>query len=59
MSKKHRNYLQDGNVFLEVVGSCKKRQGTYIKGSISELMLNQIKVADTISAYCWTSGRNV
>lgn len=44
--------LQDGNTFLEVAGG----QGTYIKGSISELMLNQIKVGDTISAYCWTSG---
>ena len=50
--KKTSDPLQDGNVFLEVAGG----QGTYIKGSISELMLNQIKVGDTISAYCWTSG---
>ena len=50
--KKASDSLQDGNVFLEVTGG----QGTYIKGSISELMLNQIKVGDTISAYCWTSG---
>lgn len=46
------NPIQDGSAFLEVVTG----QGTYIKGSISELMLNQIKVGDTISAYCWTSG---
>lgn len=50
--KKTSDFLQDGNTFLEVAGG----QGTYIKGSISELMLNQIKVGDTISAYCWTSG---
>ena len=46
------NPIQDGSAFLEVAGG----QGTYIKGSISELMLNQVKVGDTISAYCWTSG---
>lgn len=46
------NPNQDGSAFLEVATG----QGTYIKGSISELMLNQIKVGDTISAYCWTSG---
>lgn len=45
------NPIQDGSAFLEVATG----QGTYIKGSISELMLNQIKVGDTISAYCWTS----
>lgn len=46
------NPIQDGSAFLEVATG----QGTYIKGSISELMLNQIKVGDTVSAYCWTSG---
>lgn len=46
------NPIQDGSAFLEVATG----QGTYIKGSISELMLNQIKVGDTISAYCWKSG---
>ena len=46
------NPIQDGSAFLDVATG----QGTYIKGSISELMLNQIKVGDTISAYCWTSG---
>lgn len=46
------NPIQDGSAFLEVATG----QGTYIKGSISELMLNQIKVGGTISAYCWTSG---
>lgn len=46
------NPIQDGSAFLEVATG----QGTYIKGSISELMLNQIKVGDTISAYCWRSG---
>ena len=46
------NPIQDGSAFLEVATG----QGTYIKGNISELMLNQIKVGDTISAYCWTSG---
>ena len=45
------NPIQDGSAFLEVATG----QGTYIKGSISELMLNQVKVGDTISAYCWTS----
>lgn len=46
------NPIQDSSAFLEVATG----QGTYIKGSISELMLNQIKVGDTISANCWTSG---
>ena len=46
------NPIQDGSAFLEVATG----QGTYIKGNISELMLNQVKVGDTISAYCWTSG---
>lgn len=46
------NPIQDGSAFLEVATG----QGTYIKGSISELMLNQVKVGDTISAYCWTNG---
>ena len=46
------NPPQDGNAFLEVATG----QGTYIKGSISELMLNQVKVGDTVSAYCWTNG---
>lgn len=44
--------LQDGNTFLEVAGG----QGTYIKGTVSELMLDQIKKDDSISAYAWTSG---
>ena len=46
------NPPQDGSAFLEVATG----QGTYIKGSISELMLSQVKVGDTISAYCWTNG---
>ena len=46
------NPIQDGSAFLEVATG----QGTYIKGNISELMLNQVKVGDTISAYCWTNG---
>ena len=50
--KKASDSLQDGNTFLEVAGG----QGAYIKGSISELMLDQVKVGDTISAYCWTNG---
>ena len=50
--KKASNSLQDGNTFLEVAGG----QGAYIKGNISELMLDQVKVGDTISAYCWTNG---
>ena len=50
--KKASDSLQDGNTFLEVAGG----QGTYIKGNISELMLDQVKVGDTISAYCWTNG---
>lgn len=50
--KKASDSLQDGNTFLEVAGG----QGAYIKGIISELMLDQVKVGDTISAYCWTNG---
>lgn len=50
--KKASDSLQDGNTFLEVAGG----QGAYIKGNISELMLNQVKIGDTISAYCWTNG---
>ena len=50
--KKTSDSLQDGNTFLEVAGG----QGTYIRGSISELMLDQVKIGDTISAYCWTNG---
>ena len=50
--KKASDSLQDGNTFLEVAGG----QGAYIKGNISELMLDQVKVGDTISAYCWTNG---
>lgn len=46
------NPIQDGSAFLEVATG----QGTYIKGNISELMLNQVKVGDTVSAYCWTNG---
>lgn len=46
------NPPQDGSALLEVATG----QGTYIKGSISELMLNQVKIGDTISAYCWTNG---
>ena len=52
--KKASNSLQDGNTFLEVAGG----QGAYIKGNISELMLDQVKVGDTISAYCWTNGES-
>ena len=52
--KKASDSLQDGNTFLEVAGG----QGAYIKGSISELMLDQVKVGDTISAYCWTNGES-
>lgn len=52
--KKASDSLQDGNNFLEVAGG----QGAYIKGSISELMLDQVKVGDTISAYCWTNGES-
>lgn len=46
------NPIQDGSAFLEVATG----QGTYIKGSISELMLNKVKIGETISAYCWTNG---
>ena len=46
------NPPQDGSALLEVATG----QGTYIKGSISELMLNQVKIGDIISAYCWTNG---
>ncbi len=42
----------DGSAFLEVAGG----QGYYIQGTVSELLLDSIKVGDTISAYSWTNG---
>ncbi len=49
------NPPQDGSAFLEVAGG----QGTYIQGTVSELMLDQIKTGDTISGYSWTSGNTI
>ena len=49
------NPPQDGSAFLEVAGG----QGTYVQGTVSELMLDQLKTGDTISGYSWTSGNTV
>ena len=43
---------QDGSAMLTVASG----NGYTIIGSISELLLNDFKVGDTISAYSWTSG---
>ncbi len=42
----------DGSAFIEVSSG----NGSYIEGTISELLLDTIKVGDEISAYSWTNG---
>ncbi len=43
----------DGSAFMEISGAA----GMYIKGSISELMLEQIEVGQEISANSWNTGQ--
>lgn len=42
----------DGSAFLEVAGA----EGMYVKGEISELMLDQIEIGQMISASSWSNG---
>lgn len=42
----------DGSPFLEVAGS----KGMYVKGEISELMLDQIEIGQVISVNSWSNG---
>lgn len=46
------NLSNDGTPFMVVVGS----EGLYVTGSISELLLNDIKIGQVVSAYSWDSG---
>lgn len=46
------NLPNDGSAFLTVSGS----EGLYVKGSISELMLDKVKVGQTVTATSWQSG---
>ena len=48
------NPPQDGTAFLTVSGS----EGLYVTGDISEMMLDQIKVGQQITANSWDSGRS-
>lgn len=48
------NPPQDGSAFLEVAGGT----GLYVTGFVSELLLDKVKVGDTVSAYSWNSGQN-
>ncbi len=43
----------DGSAFMEISGAA----GMYIKGSISELMLEQVEVGQEISANSWNTGQ--
>ncbi len=44
----------DGSPILTVAGS----EGLYVKGYLSELQLDDIKVGQTVYAYSWESGNN-
>ena len=46
------NLPNDGSAFLTVTGS----DGLYVKGDVSELMLDQVKVGQTVTATSWQSG---
>ncbi len=46
------NPPQDGSAMLTVMSG----NGYTIIGSVSELLLNTVKIGDTITAYSWTSG---
>ncbi len=43
----------DGSAFMEISGA----EGLYVKGEISELLLDQIKVGQEISANSWSNGQ--
>ena len=47
-----KNLPNDGSAFLTVSGS----EGLYVKGDISELMLDKVKVGQTVTATSWQSG---
>ncbi|MGN0342894.1 MAG: efflux RND transporter periplasmic adaptor subunit [Roseburia sp.] len=46
------NPPSDGSAFLVVSGS----DGLYVKGSLSELVLDQVQVGQMVSGYTWESG---
>lgn len=48
------NPPSDGSPFLTVAGS----EGLYVRGYLSELQLEDIKVGQTVYAYSWESGSN-
>lgn len=48
-----QNPPSDGSAFIEIVGS----EGLYVKGEVSELMLDQIKVGQSITANSWNNGQ--
>lgn len=47
------NPPDDGSAFIEISGS----EGMYIKGSVSELMLDQISIGQEITASSWDTGQ--
>lgn len=47
------NPPEDGSAFLEIGGGT----GLYVKGTISELMLEQIKIGQEISVSSWNNGQ--
>lgn len=47
------NPATDGTAFMEILGS----EGLYVKGEISELMLEQIEIGQEISANSWSNGQ--
>jgi multidrug resistance efflux pump len=46
------NLPSDGTPFLEVSGS----EGLYVTGALSELLLDQVSVGQTLEIYSWESG---
>ena len=47
-----KNPPQDGSAFLQINST----EGLFVKGAISELMLDQIREGDTVSVMSWQSG---
>lgn len=45
-------YVQDGTAFLVVTGD----EGLYVRGTISELLLNDVQVGTVVTANSWESG---
>lgn len=43
----------DGSAFMEILGS----DGLYVRGEVSELMLDQVKVGQSITANSWNNGQ--